>query len=261
MKHQFLALSLESFDGLNKTVAGHPVWHYLAGAVWILLSVLAAPVTGWIIRRLIKRMAVHNNAGLADQIHGIVRTPLRITAVLVMLNFGVRVFGMPSGWVRLVDAGLVIVVAIAVLRAALQLVDLLGDQVGAKLFHGDPQLAAVMLPVLVKTLKAFIVIIGGLTAAQCLGLPVTSVIAGFGIGGLAVALAAQNTLANFLGSLVILADRLFQIGDVVRIDPIEGKVESIGLRSTRIRTATGDRVTIPNKTVADSVVMNRTPRN
>lgn len=248
-------------DLLQKPVAGRPLWYFAMAVAWFVFSFLAAPVTGWLLKRLNQRIATRFGTGLADKIHAIVRAPLRIAAVLLMLNFGVRVFGMPSGWVRLVDAGLVIVVASAVLRAALQLVDLLGDQVGTKLFHGDPQLAAVMLPVLVKTLKAFIVIIGGLTAAQCIGLPVTSVVAGFGIGGLAVALAAQNTLANFLGSLVILADRLFQIGDVVRIDPIEGKVESIGLRSTRIRTATGDRVTIPNKTVADSVVINRTPRN
>lgn len=261
MKHQFLALSWESFDGLNKTVAGHPVWHYLAGAVWILLSFLAAPVTGWLLKRLVKRLATHTSAGLAERIHGIVRTPLRIAAVLVMLNFGIRVCSLPVMLVRLVDTWLVIAVAIAVLVAALRIVDLLQNYAGEKFFHGDAQLAAVMLPVLAKTLKVFIVIIGVLTAAQCLGLPVTSVLAGLGIGGIAVAMAAQSTLANFFGSLVLLVDRPFQIGDVVRIDPVEGTVESIGLRSTRIRTATGDRVTIPNKTVADSVVINRTPRN
>jgi len=261
MNHVFLALSWASFDVLHKSVAGRPVWHYVACVGWVLISVLAAPVTGWILKRVTKRLANHTNADLADQIHRIVRAPLRIAAVLIMLNLGVRVCSLPALVVRLVDTGLVIAIAIAVLRAALRLVDLLREQAGQKLFHGDAQLAAVMLPLLAKTLKVFIVVIGGLTAAQCLGLPVTSVLAGLGIGGIAVALAAQNTLANFFGSLVVLADRPFQIGDVVRIDPIEGKVESIGLRSTRIRTATGDRVTIPNKTIADSVVINRTPHN
>ena len=248
-------------DLLQKNVAGRPVWYFVMVAAWIVISFLAAPVTGWLLKRLNKRIAASFGSGLADKIHIIVRGPLRIAVVLVMLNFGVRAFGVPAAWVRLMDVGLVIAVAIAILRAAMRLVDLLGDQVGTKIFHGDPQLAAVMLPVLVKTLKVFIVIIGGLTAAQCLGLPVTSVIAGLGIGGIAVALAAQNTLANFFGSLVILADRPFRIGDVVRIDPVEGKVESIGLRSTRIRTATGDLVTIPNKNIADSIVINRTPKS
>ena len=261
MNHLFLAFSFESADLLHKTVAGHPVWHYVAGAVWILLSFLAAPVTGWILKRLIKRLADRTNAGWANQIYGIVRTPLRIAAVLVMLNLGTRVCGLPAGVVRLVDGVLVIAIAIAVLRALLRIVDLFCDHAGGKFFHGDAQLAAVMLPVLAKTLKVFIVVTGSLTAAQYLGWPVTSVLAGLGVGGIAVALAAQNTLANFLGALVILADRPFRIGDVVKIDPVEGKVETIGLRSTRIRTATGDLVTIPNKNIADSIVINRTPRN
>jgi len=261
MNHLLQLFSSESSGVLNKTVAGHPVWHYLAVAVWILISFLAALVTGWILKRLTKRLAERTTAGLADQVHGIVRAPLRLAAVLVMLNLGVRVCGMSAGVVRLVDGVLVTAIAIAVLRALLRLVDLLHAHAGEKLFHGDAKLAAVMLPVLTKTLKVFIVVTGGLTAAQYLGLPVTSVIAGLGIGGIAVALAAQNTLANFFGSLVVLADRPFQIGDVVRIDPIEGKVETIGLRSTRIRTANGDLVTIPNKNIADSVVINRTPKN
>ena len=261
MQYSILALNLESFDVLQKTVAGHPVWHYVMCAGWLLLSFLAAPVTGWILKRLTKRLAARTNADLADKIHGIVRAPLRIAAVLILLNLGVRVCSLPAMVVRLVDVGLVVAIAIAVLRAALRLVDLLQSHAGKQLFHGDAQLAAVMVPVLAKTLKVFIGVTGGLTAAQCLGLPVTSVLAGLGIGGIAVALAAQNTLANFFGSLVVLADRPFQIGDVVRVDPIEGKVEAIGLRSTRIRTATGDLVTIPNKIIADSIVINRTPRN
>ena len=238
-------------DLLHKPVAGRPLWHYTLASGWIVISFLAAPVTGWLLRRLNKRIAAQFGTGLADKIHVIIRMPLRIAAVLALLTFGVRG----------VDAALVIALAIAGLRTALRLVDLLFEHTGAKIFHGDPQLAAVMLPVLAKVLKVFIVIIGGLTAAQCLGLPVTSVIAGLGIGGIAVALAAQNTLANFFGSLVILADRPFRIGDVVRIDSVEGKVESIGLRSTRIRMATGDLVTIPNKNIADSVVVNRTPKS
>ena len=248
-------------DLLHKPVAGRPLWHYTLAGSWIVISFLAAPVTGWLLRRLNKRIAAQFGTGLADKIHVIIRMPLRIAAVLALLTFGVRGFGVPVLVLRFVDAALVIALAIAGLRTALRLVDLLFEHTGAKIFHGDPQLAAVMLPVLAKVLKVFIVIIGGLTAAQCLGLPVTSVIAGLGIGGIAVALAAQNTLANFFGSLVILADRPFRIGDVVRIDSVEGKVESIGLRSTRIRMATGDLVTIPNKNIADSVVVNRTPKS
>ena len=79
---------------------------------------------------------------------------------------------------------------------------------------------------------------------------------GITIGGLALALAAQDTVANFFGAIVILVDRPFHIGDMIRIDPHEGTVETIGFRSIRVRTADGHLVTIPNKTVGNAIVSN-----
>jgi len=91
---------------------------------------------------------------------------------------------------------------------------------------------------------------------QLLGYSVSSLLAGLGIGGLAVALALQDTLSNFFGSIFIFVDRPFRVGDMVRIDDVEGTVEEIGFRSTRIRTWPATLVSIPNKTVAESVVDN-----
>jgi MscS family membrane protein len=92
------------------------------------------------------------------------------------------------------------------------------------------------------------------------GVNVTSIIAGLGIGGVAVALAGQETLANFLGSVTVLSDRPFSIGDFIEIDGKQGTVVDIGMRSTRIRLVTGTTLTIPNKRVAESIIENRTPR-
>jgi MscS family membrane protein len=126
----------------------------------------------------------------------------------------------------------------------------------SKFLGDDMQLAKLMLPVLGRSLKVFVILIGALTTAQFLGLPITSVIAGLGIGGVAVALAAQNTLANVFGSITILMDRPFHVGDRVQIEKYDGTVETIGLRSTRIRTLEGHLVTMPNKMVADAAINN-----
>lgn len=91
-------------------------------------------------------------------------------------------------------------------------------------------------------------------------MPITSVLAGLGVGGIAVALAAQSTLANVFGSITILTDRPFRVDDRVQIDKHDGTVETIGLRSTRLRTLEGHLVTIPNKTIADSAINNVTMR-
>ncbi len=88
------------------------------------------------------------------------------------------------------------------------------------------------------------------------GYPVTSILAGLGVGGLAVALAAQGTLSNWFGAFMIFSDRPFAAGDRIVIDSWDGFVEQVGLRSTRIRTLDGTLVTIPNSIVANAHINN-----
>jgi len=106
----------------------------------------------------------------------------------------------------------------------------------------------VFAPLAGKTLRVFIVIIGALLIIQNLtGVKIGPLLASLGIGGIAVALAAKDSIANFFGTLTILFDKPFQIGDRVLIDNYDGVVENVGFRSTRIRTLTGNLVTIPNE--------------
>jgi MscS family membrane protein len=94
-----------------------------------------------------------------------------------------------------------------------------------------------------------------------LGYPVTSIIAGLGIGGVALALAAQKTVENLFGSVSILVDQPFRIGDTIRVDTIEGTVESVGLRSTRVRTVDRTVVIFPNGKLADMRIESLGPRD
>jgi len=116
-----------------------------------------------------------------------------------------------------------------------------------------------LLPIIRNTLKVFAIVVAILLTLQNMGLNITSLITSLGIGGLALALAAQDTLANFFGAIVIFVDKPFRIGDLVRIDTHEGIVETIGFRSTRVRTTEGHLVTIPNKTVGNSIVRTLRP--
>ncbi len=91
---------------------------------------------------------------------------------------------------------------------------------------------------------------------QALGYSISGVVAGLGIGGLAVAMAAKDTLANFFGSIMILSDRPFRVGDWIRADQNEGVVEEIGFRSTRIRTFPKTLITVPNSIIANTAIDN-----
>ena len=109
--------------------------------------------------------------------------------------------------------------------------------------------------------KVIVAAFAVMVALSELGYPVTSVIAGLGIGGVALALAAQKTVENLFGSLSILADQPFRVGDTVKVDSIEGTVETIGLRSTRIRTAERTLVVFPNGKLADMRIESLGPRD
>jgi MscS family membrane protein len=109
---------------------------------------------------------------------------------------------------------------------------------------------------IITVIFAFFVILGSV-----FNLNVATIIAGLGIGGIAVALAAQDSLQNLLGSFTIFADKPFLVGDLIRIDKYEGTVEKVGFRSTVIRTLDKTLVIIPNKKMVDSPLENLSLRN
>lgn len=116
----------------------------------------------------------------------------------------------------------------------------------------DSQLIRLVMRLLTVVAAIFILVAG----ADRIGLPAYSVLAGLGVGGLAVALAAQQTLANLLGSLIIMFEKPFAVGDRIKLKDIEGTVESVGFRSTRIRTLHNSLVTIPSSQLVNSIVDN-----
>ncbi len=114
-----------------------------------------------------------------------------------------------------------------------------------------------LVPLIRKTLRLFVVIIVGLFIAQNIfKWNIGSLIAGLGIGGLAMALAAKDTLSNLFGSVTIFSDRPFQLGDRIKIAGYDGMVEEVGFRSTRLRTLMGHQVIVPNSMIANEVVEN-----
>jgi len=129
---------------------------------------------------------------------------------------------------------------------AYRLVDVLTDWLDVKASGTESRLDDQLVPLLRKTLKVFIAVVGAIFVLQNLNVDVGSLLAGLGLGGLAFALAAKDSVANFFGSLVVFVDKPFQIGDWVMIDGIEGTVEEVGFRTTRVRTFYNSLVTIPN---------------
>ncbi|NLD37125.1 MAG: mechanosensitive ion channel family protein [Desulfatiglans sp.] len=121
----------------------------------------------------------------------------------------------------------------------------------------DSTLDDMMSPIIRKSLRWTIVILALVQIVQTVSdKPITSIVAGLGIGGLAVALAAQDSIKNFFGSIVLFVDKPFEIGNRVVVDGHDGVVETIGFRSTKIRNLDGHLITIPNGELANKMIRN-----
>ncbi len=111
-------------------------------------------------------------------------------------------------------------------------------------------------PILNKVIKAIVLFIIIASVMQAHGYSMTSLVAGFGIVGMAVSFAAKESIANIFGSVSILYDKVFDLGDYVKINDVEGYVNDISLRSTKIKTLDNSIITVPNNIVANSVIIN-----
>ncbi|MBU3665232.1 MAG: mechanosensitive ion channel [Chthoniobacterales bacterium] len=214
----------------------------------------------WVLRRFCRSRSGHPQGGLRwkvlDSLVPIVRWGFFITGVAA----GVHLLDLPPAadrWAdRLLQASFVLLVAF-VASAAVRLV--LGQWALRAKDPGEERTRRTLAPVLSRSCQVFLVTVAALLALQNAGYNVAGLLAGLGIGGLAVALAAKETLANLFGSLAVLLDRTFQVGDNIRTSDITGTVVRIGLRSTRVRTAEGYIVSIPNQIITNAPVTNMGP--
>jgi len=149
-----------------------------------------------------------------------------------------------------------LVAAGAVVLLAFRAIDILTDVLARRAALTESRADDQLIPLLKTTLKGLVIVVGALFVLSNLNVNVTSLVAGLGLGGLAIALAAQDTIRNLLGGVTIFADRPFQVGDWVVVDDIEGTVEHVGFRSSRVRTFYNSLVTVPNARMVDSDVDN-----
>ena len=121
----------------------------------------------------------------------------------------------------------------------------------------DNSIQDMLVPLVSKTVRVFVLVVGGMLVIQNMtGIELGPLVASLGIGGLAFALAGKDSISNFLGSLTILLDKPFSVGERIIIDKHDGFVEGVGFRSTRIRTLTGNLVSIPNERITSSTLEN-----
>lgn len=149
-----------------------------------------------------------------------------------------------------------IAIAVNVAYFLVKAVDIFMEYLAPYVERTESKLDDQLMPILQKVAKIFIWIITVAVILDNMNYDIKSIIVSMGIGGVAIALAAKDSIANFFGAITIFIDKPFQIGDRVQLEGYDGPIESIGLRSTKIRTFDGTLVAVPNGKVTESIINN-----
>ena len=185
-----------------------------------------------------------------------VARPISYLFIFVLLMIFVPVLQLPIGMNRYVTLVLRAVWPVFAIVFLYRLVDILSIYFTKLAEKTQSSLDDQLVPLIRKILKTFVVIIGVLFIFNNLDYDITGLIAGLSIGGLAFALAAQDTIKHFFGSIMIFVDKPFQVGDWISSGDIDGTVEEVGFRSTRVRTFRNSVTYVPNGVLTDRTVDN-----
>ena len=164
--------------------------------------------------------------------------------------------GLPPVALKILLIAVRVVLMLALVWSGYRLVDLMGDLIHRQAEKTRTKLDDLLVPLARKTAKVFITVFGVIYIAESFDVQILPLLTGLGIGGLAFAFAAKDTIENFFGSVAVILDQPFEVGDWVVIGEVEGTVETLGLRSTRIRTFYNSQVTVPNASLVRATVDN-----
>ncbi len=229
-------------------------WQWVGMLVAIVLTVVLAAVIALAMRFLLALVTARTASEWDDLLVARLRGPFRLwlvgmlaTPLFGLLGLNARVAGLAADTAR----GVVLA---SLFWAGLRVITLVQDQLLAGPWAaGQPQ-ARTLVPLLSRFLRVSVAIIALLVVLAQFGYPVGTLLAGVGIGGIALALASQKTVEHLFGSVSLAADKAFRVGDMVRVGTLEGTVERIGLRSTSLRTLARTVVRIPNGKLAEEPI-------
>ncbi len=235
---------------------GVEIWQYLAVFIWLLLGVVLRKIFEFILDNYIRKITQKTRFTWDDDLLDGVERPAGF--IFLMAFFLVSYTNLQLSVTINLYLSTILEIAISVGFVWLfyNLADVFAKYLSVITSKTENKLDDQLVPLIRKTLRFFIVVMGVILILQNNGYNVASLIAGLGIGGLAVALAAKDTLANFFGSITIFADRPFKIGDWIKVGNVEGVVEEVGFRTTRVRTFYNSLVSVPNSQVATTDIDN-----
>ncbi len=241
---------------LHRTAFGVALWQYIALALIALCGLMLRKILFLLLNNRLERLALRFGKEWVKRFLDAIAAPVATLFMAALIALAYPQLRLPARVDALLDFALHAIIVFSCVWALYRLADVFCDLLALRARQTASKLDDQLVPLVRRILKVAVVIIGVLFILQNLNVDIGSLLAGLGIGGIAVAMAAKDTISNFFGSVVIFADKPFQVGDWVVIDGAEGVVEAVGFRSTQVRTFYDSLITVPNSKVADAKVDN-----
>jgi MscS family membrane protein len=236
-------------ESLKKTTFLIEDWQWLAGALAVILlaslQVLAVRMLGFLLALLAPRgFGVANSTDLRA-----LGRPTFIVIFTIALQLFISTLGLDFDFYSSAVAWISTVRIIALSVLGIYLVESIGDRLQPLAANASASVNSILYPLVQKALWVLVIVLAVVRILTVHGVDVSGLVAGLGLGGLAFALAAKDTVENIFGSVAILLDQPFRIGDNISVAGVTGVVEEIGLRSTRLRTPDNSLISLPNSKV------------
>ena len=257
-----LSFWLNQLPGMEALFLGIPRWQYAASLLYLILAVSVSRALDWLIRNRLKHWASKTDTEWDDILVKLAEGPVKAITLVFLIHIGLELYNWPL-WLEInISRFSLIVGAVALTFIALRVIDLaIAAWRRQPKQGGDDAFNDQFVLLIGKLLKAVLILITSLTLLGNLGVDITAILGSVSVLGLAFGLAAQDSVANLFGAVAVFVDKPFKVGDRIKVgSDVDGVVEAMGLRSTKVRNADGFLITLPNKSVGNNTVINVSAR-
>lgn len=243
----------QKFPMLTKTIFGTPIANLIAAVLVLLFFFALRKAFTHFVMIWLQKLASKTSTRYDERVIAALKKPIAFSFILVGLQLFLVLTFQDTGTTNNILNSLVV---FNLFWAIISIAEALKGLIYSATAKVNSDLSVEMGNFMLKILKVLIGAVGLGAMLQVWGINVTALIASLGLGGLAFALAAKDTASNLFGSFAILADKSIRIGEWIRVDGVEGTVEDIGMRTTKIRTFGKSLITVPNQVIANSPIEN-----
>ncbi|MEN8119537.1 MAG: mechanosensitive ion channel family protein [Bacteroidota bacterium] len=244
-------------DFVSETFYNNTIGEWAIALVIIVASVIIAKLVYFIISKVVKKFTERSKSKLDDLIVDMIEEPIVFAIIIAGVWYGLNFLNLTEWWENFIGKVYYILIIFNIAWMLNRLFDALVNEYLMPLVEkSDSDLDDQLLPIARKGIKITVWVIAIVVGLNNAGYDIGALLAGLGIGGLALAMAAKDSVANLFGGFTIFTDKPFTIHDRIKADGFDGTVEEIGIRSTRLKTLEGRMVTIPNALFASESIEN-----